>query len=101
MEGLIFGILRYTLIGNCVSVNSSLMAPGLANARPPGSAKFANALPLGLTRRANAPQEPGGWAQLELTDELSLWTSCLLTQMCNRQAIRANVNKASKQAKRG
>ena len=36
------------------------MAPGLANARPPGSAKFANAPPPGLTRRANAPQLPGG-----------------------------------------
>ena len=29
--------------------------------------------PLGLTRRANAPQLPGGgWAQVELTDALSL-----------------------------
>ena len=49
------------------------MAPGLANARPPGSAKFANAPPPGLTRRANAPQLPGGggaWAQVELTDAL-------------------------------
>ena len=36
------------------------MARGLANARPPGSAKFANAPPPGLTRRANAPQLPGG-----------------------------------------
>ena len=34
-------------------VKSSGMAPGLANARPPGSAKFANAPPPGLTR-------PGG-----------------------------------------
>ena len=48
------------------------MAPGLANARPPGSAKFANAPPPGLTRRANAPQLPrGGWAHLKLTDALS------------------------------
>ena len=29
-------------------------------ARPPGSAKFANAPPPGLTRQANAPQWPGG-----------------------------------------
>ena len=47
------------------------MARGLANARPPGSAKFANAPPPGLTRRANARSSPGGgWAQVELTDAL-------------------------------
>ena len=54
-------------------VKSSVMTRGLANARPPGSAKFANAPPSGLTRRANAPQLPGGggaWAQVELTDAL-------------------------------
>ena len=58
-------------------VKTSGMAPGLANARPPGSAKFANAPPPGLTRQANAPQWPGGggggegcWAQVELTDSL-------------------------------
>ena len=52
------------------------MARGLANARPPGSAKFANALPPGLTRRANAPQLPGGgsWAQVELHALLYLET---------------------------
>ena len=46
------------------------MPPGLANARFPGSAKFANAPPPGLTMRANAQQElaGGGWAQVELTD---------------------------------
>ena len=52
-------------------VKSSGMARGLANARPPGSAKFANAPLPGLTRRANAPQLPGGGgggAQVELTD---------------------------------
>ena len=48
-------------------------ARGLANARPPGRAKFSNALPPGLTRHANAPQLPGGgWAQLELTDALCI-----------------------------
>ena len=47
-------------MGNRVRVKSSGMARGLANARPPGSAKFANAPPPGLTRRANAPQLPGG-----------------------------------------
>ena len=45
-------------MGNRVRVKSSGMARGLANARPPGSAKFANALPPGLTRGANAPQLP-------------------------------------------
>ena len=57
-------------------VKSSGLAPGLANARPPGSAKFANTTSPGLTRRATAPlrSSPGGggggggcWAQLELT----------------------------------
>ena len=62
-----------------MNVKRSLMAPGLANAQPLGSAKFANAPPPGLTRRANAPQElGGGWAQLELTDALSPWTSLSL-----------------------
>ena len=48
------------------------LPPGLATARPLGSAKLAKAPPLGLTRWANASQLPGGegaWAQLELTDE--------------------------------
>ena len=45
---------------------------------PLGSAKFANAPPLGLTRRASALQLPGGgggggwWVQVELTDALSV-----------------------------
>ena len=47
-------------MGNRVRVKSSGMARGLANARRPGSAKFANAPPPGVTRRANAPQLPGG-----------------------------------------
>ena len=51
------------------------IAPGLANARLPGRAKFANAPPSGLTRGTNAPQEPGGaWAQLELTDDYMITT---------------------------
>ena len=39
------------------------MARRLANARPPDSAKFANAPPPGLTRRTNARSSPGrgGW----------------------------------------
>ena len=41
-------------------VKSSGLARGLANARPPGSATFADVPPPGLTRRANAPQLPGG-----------------------------------------
>ena len=36
------------------------MAPGLENARPPGSAKFANVPPTGLTWRENAPQWDAG-----------------------------------------
>ena len=57
-------------MGSRVRVKSSGMAQGLANARSLGSAKFANAPPPGLARRANAPQLPGGggWAQVELTD---------------------------------
>ena len=51
------------LIGNRVRVKSLGMAPGLANARPPGSAKFANVPPPGLTWRANALQWPGGRGQ--------------------------------------
>ena len=44
-------------------VKSSGLAPRLANARPPGSAKFANTTSPGLTRRATAPlrSSPGGW----------------------------------------
>ena len=51
-------------------VKSSGLARGLANARPPGSATFANAPLPGLTRRANAPQLPGGRGGGELTDAL-------------------------------
>ena len=50
------------------------MAPGLANARPSGSTKFANAPPQELTRRANARPGwggGGGGARLELTDKVS------------------------------
>ena len=44
-------------------VKSSGLAPRLANARSPGSAKFANTTSPGLTRRATAPfrSSPGGW----------------------------------------
>ena len=45
----------HILIGNRVRVKRSGLALGLANARPPGSAKFANDPLPGLTRRANAP----------------------------------------------
>ena len=58
-----FLVVIYVLIGNRVHVKSLGLARGLANARP-----------LGLTRRANAPQLPeggGGWAQVELTDALT------------------------------
>jgi len=43
-----------------VRIKSFGIAPGLANARPTGRAKFANAPPPGLKRRENASQEPGG-----------------------------------------
>ena len=49
-------------------------APGLANARPSGSAKFANAPPPGSTDKACKCHVVawggggGSWAQLELTD---------------------------------
>ena len=45
-------------------VKSSGLARGLTNARPPGSAPFANAPPPGLTWQANAPQLPGGGGEL-------------------------------------
>ena len=50
----------YFRIGNHVHIKSSGVAPGMANARPLGSAKFAHAPPPGLTRRTNVPQWPGG-----------------------------------------
>ena len=59
-------------------VKSSRIALELANARPPGGAKFANAPLPGLTRRANTLQYPGGGGEgggsalLELTDVLFL-----------------------------
>ena len=59
----------FILIGNRVRVKSSGLARGLANARPPGSATFANAPLPGLTRRENAPGG-GGRAQGELSDAL-------------------------------
>ena len=60
----------YNLIGNRVRVKSS----GLANARPPGSATFANAQPRdwqGGQMPRSCPERGGGdWAQVELTDAL-------------------------------
>ena len=63
---------------------SSGMAPGLANARPPGSAKFANARPPGNDKAGKCPAVAGGgsWAQVELTDVLSsrmIFIICLVT----------------------
>ena len=55
-----FSSKTYIRIGNHLRVKSSGVAPGLANARLPGKAKFANAPPPGLTRRANSPQWPWG-----------------------------------------
>ena len=55
-------------------VKSSGLARGLTNARPPGSAPFANAPTPGLTWRANAG---GSWALVELTDALNLHSTFL------------------------
>ena len=49
-------VVIYILIGNFVHVKRSGLVPALANARPPGSVKFANVPPPGLTGCANAPQ---------------------------------------------
>ena len=58
-------------------VKSSGLAPGLANARPAGSANFANAPPRdwqgGQMPRSSPGWGWGRWAQLELTDALSSW----------------------------
>ena len=51
-------------------VKSLGMSPGLANVRPLGSTKFANAPPPGLTSSPGGGG--GGWAQLELTYALGL-----------------------------
>ena len=59
-------------------VKSSGVAPVLANARPPGSAKFAYA-PLAGLKRANAAESGGGGgcAQLELIDALHVLVKSL------------------------
>ena len=44
-----------------MGIKSSGMAPGLVNARPPGTTK---------TGKCPAVARGGGWAQLELTDAL-------------------------------
>ena len=53
------------------------MAPGLANAPPLGSEKFANAAPPGTDKAGKWPavawgRGGGGWAQVELTDAKNL-----------------------------
>ena len=45
-------------------VKSSGIAPGLANARYPGSAKFANTPPLGLQGEQMARSSPGGGGEV-------------------------------------
>ena len=55
-----FSTCTYILIGNRMHGKSLGIALGLANARPPGRAKFANAPPPGLTRQATPPQQPSG-----------------------------------------
>ena len=58
-------------------------APGLANAWPLGSTRFANAPPAGLTMRANANGVGGGgtWVQLELTDALIYNKASVITHL--------------------
>ena len=65
-------------------------APGLANAWPLGSTRFANAPPPGLTMRANANGVTGGggggggggtWVQLELTDALIYNKASVITHL--------------------
>ena len=53
-------------------VKSPVMAWGLANAWSLGSAKFANAPPLGLTRCGAVAGGGGGLGTVELTDALSV-----------------------------
>ena len=64
----------HNLIGNRVRVKSSGLARGsVANARPPGSATFANAQPRdwqGGQMSRSCPEGGGDWAQVELTDAL-------------------------------
>ena len=63
----------YILIGNHVRVKSSGLARGLANARPPGSATFANVQPRdwqGGQMPRSCPEGGGDWAQVELIDAL-------------------------------
>lgn len=55
-----FSTCTYILIGNRMHVKSLGIALGLANARPPSGAKFANAPLPGLTRRANAAESREG-----------------------------------------
>ena len=57
-------------------VKSSGVARGLANARPPGSATFANAPTPGTDKAGKCPAvaRGGGWAQVELTDALNKGT---------------------------
>ena len=75
-------IARISLCNSCQKPGNGL---GLANARPAGSAKFANDPPPGLTRRANAQQYPGGgglgaggidWCFYKVTQDLSLICIC-------------------------
>ena len=57
------------------------MAPGLANARPLGSAKSANA-PTPRTDKAGkcTAVALGGWAQLELTDAWGPWVHFIFSK---------------------
>ena len=61
-------------------------APGMANAQPPGRAKFGNAPPPGLTIISAVARWGGGggvWAQLELTDALC-YSSILMVYFFSR-----------------
>ena len=65
-------------------VKSLEMAPGLANARSPGSTKFANAPLPGLGGGGGGV----GWAQLELTDASLKAVSILRVCLTLRENMR-------------
>ena len=67
-EGLVFSDKLFH-VNSKTRVKCPGVAPGEANAQPPGRDKIANAPTPGLTTSANAPRLPGGgWAPLELID---------------------------------
>ena len=63
----------------------------LANARPPGSAKFANAPPLGTDKAGKWPAVARGGGQLELTDALTMtYLNTITFQLMKRVTYQHN-----------